>query len=194
MVEKSTKEQVDLVLHALNTALEVGPWKETTFLRVIGKNLQKIRDDLQNELNPTVVTVNSNKAPNLLDRVAARSGQKEVFISLYAAGGDNMQVWERLLGNLPKQVISRPIYANEEDVRELIRFKANNINEAYISVFVKNEDILQVPSDKIPKDRFGKALLMLKDKSIALENISRFVHTFGVYTYNKGRLIKNTLG
>lgn len=189
MAEKSTKEQVALVLQALNKALEVGPWKETTFLRVIGKNLQKIRDDLQNELTPSNA-VESKKTAHLLDRVAARSGQKEVFISLYASGGDNIQTWERLVANLPKQVLSRPIYANEEDVREHIRFKANNMNEAYISIFVKNEDILDVPSDKIPKDRFGKPLLMLKDKAIVLENISRFVHTLGVYTYNKGRLTK----
>lgn len=194
MVEKTTKEQVESVLQALNRALEVGPWKETTFLRVIGKNLQKIRDDLQNELNPSAAVMESNKSSNLLDRVAARGGQKEIFISLYTAGGDNLQVWERLLANLPKQVISRPIYANEEDVRELIRCKANNINEAYISVFVKDDDILDIPNDKIPKDRFGKALLMLKDKSIAVDNISRFVHTFGTYTYHKGRLIKSMLG
>lgn len=192
MVEKSTKEQVEAVLQALNKALEVGPWKETTFLRVIGKNLQKIRDDLQNQLNPTT-TVESKKSANLLDRVAARSGQKEIFISLYAAGGDTIQIWERLIANLPKQVISRPIYANEEDVREHIRFKANNMNEAYISIFIKNEDILDVPSEKIPKDRFGKPLLILKDKSIELENISRFVHAFGVYSYHKGRLTKKSL-
>lgn len=63
--------------------------------------------------------------------------------------------------------------------------------KAYVAIYISQSDILHLSADKAPVDKLGKPLLTLKDKSISLENISRFVHVSGVYRYSNGRLIKN---
>ena len=191
MKEHMTEEQSKVILKALDEAIETGPWEQSTYLRVIGKSLKKIRDDFFNEVS-SLFTDAAKSDANLLNRVAMRSGQQEVYISLYASNGDSLASWERVVANLPRQVISRPIYADEEDVRQLIRLKENKLNEAYVAVFVDTDAILAVAPDKIQKDRYGKSLLLLKDKVINLDNISRFVHHTGIYQYSKGRFIKKS--
>ena len=47
-------------------------------------------------------------------------------------------------------------------------------------------------ADKTPVDKLGKPLLTLKDKSLSLDNINRFVHITGTYQYGQGRLVKNS--
>ena len=93
--------------------------------------------------------------------------------------------------NLPKQIISRPIYANEEDIKALIRTKVNKVNEAYVSIYIHQSDILFLSPDKTPLDKLEKPLLTLKNKSISLENINLFVHGSSTYHYRQGRLVEN---
>ena len=189
MKDQLTKEQTDGILKALEDAIELGPWEASNFLRVIGKNLREIRDGFVNQLHAAGQEKSKNM-PHLANRIALRSGQQEIFISLYSSDGENLQSWERILGSLPTQMISRPIYVNEEDVKALIRTKEHKINEAYVSIYISQNDILTLPPDKIPLDRLGKPLLTLKAKSIRLENINRFVHKTGTYHYSYGRLKK----
>lgn len=194
MKDELTEQQTQAILKALDEAIETGPWEESNFLRVIGKNLRSIRNDFANRIGSDVKEQQEKlkTESHLANRVALRTGQQEVFIGLYSTEGNNLQAWERILANLPRQMISRPIYPNEEDVKYLIKSKENKINEAYVAVYINQNDILEMPPDKIPKDRFGKPLLSLKDRSLSLDNINRFVHLSGVYRYIKGRLVKNS--
>jgi len=104
-----------------------------------------------------------------------------------------MLTWERIIANLPKQMISRPIYANEKDVKDIIKTKVNKTNEAYVSMYVNQTDILFTEAEKTPKDKLGKALLSLKNKSLILDNVNRFVHESGVYKLTHARLVKNVV-
>jgi intracellular multiplication protein IcmQ len=189
MKDDITEEQANAILKALDKALADGPWEDSNFLRVIAKNLKKIRDDFANEII-SAKAERANARTSLTPRVAQRTDQQEVYVSLYTTGGGVPQAWERVIANLPRQIISRPVYANEEDVQQLIKSKENKINEAYVAIFINQSDILNPATDKIPKDRFGKPLLMLKDKAIDLLNVNRFVHSSGDYTLVKGRLVK----
>lgn len=185
-----TKSQIEATLKALDAAIETGPWEESNFLRVIKKKLITIRDNFATKTGYQTETEQKNTA-EFLKQIALRQGQQEIFIGIYSSDGNNMQAWERLLMNLPRQIISRPIYANEQDIKNLIKSKENKINEAYVVAYVSKTDILNVKTDKIPLDRFGKPLLSLKDKCLYLENISRFVHLSTPYSYVKGHLIKS---
>ncbi|KTD21069.1 Dot/Icm secretion system protein IcmQ [Legionella londiniensis] len=189
MKDKLTEQQSREILKALDEAIEEGPWDESNFLRVIGKNLQSIRDKLANYLNDAN-SDNAMHASNLANRVALRSGQQEIFIGLYSTDGSNLASWERIIANLPTQIIARPIYANEQDVKEIIRTKEKKVNEAYVSIYVSQNDILSLPADKMPLDKLGKPLMTLKDKAINIKNINRFVHQSGTYKYEGGRLTK----
>lgn len=190
MNDEFSDEKIEAILKSLNDAIEKGPWDKSNFLRVIGKNLVELRDRFVSRIG----SINQAKLKgesHLANRVALRSGQQEIFISLYSADGSNIQSWERIVANLPTQVISRPIYADEEDVKSVIKTKENKANEAYVSIYINQVDLLSVSVDKAAVDKLGKRLLTLKDKSINVDNISRFVHSSGVYRYYNGRLIKS---
>ena len=80
----------------------------------------------------------------------------------------------------------------EADVKALLKTKENKQNESYVAIYINQSDILPLSSDKAPVDKLGKILLSLKDKTLNLDNISRFVHSTGVYKYERGRLIKTS--
>lgn len=188
MGSKYSSEQLQAIKEILDKAIQEGPWDQSAFLRVIGKNLQDMQD--------TFLATSNHKDPklrasegDLAHRVALRKGQKEIFISLYTSDGSEMNAWERILANLPKHVVSRPIYSDESEVQKLVRAKDNPVNEAYVAVFIDKADILDLPDERTSRDRYGIKLLSLKDKSIHPDNISRLVHRTGTYLYRRGRLL-----
>ena len=187
MKQELSDEQIRAIKKVLDDAIETGPWSESNFLKVIGKNLQDIRDTFLAGVGHHGMS-NTLSDSSLAHRVALRSNQKEIYISLYASEGGTLFAWERLLANLPKHVTSRPIYAEEEEVKKLIRAKDKPVNEAYVAVYVDKTDILDLPPERVTRDRYGIMLLTLKDRTIQPENITRFVHRSGVYKYVQGRL------
>ena len=189
MNEQLTDEQSARILKALNKAIEEGPWDQSNFLRMIGKNLLTIRDDFLTRLGAK--SEHELRAESqLANKMAIRSNQLEIFISLYCFDGVNLQSWERIVANLPKQTISRPIYANEENLKDILKLKDNKNNEAYVAIHIDKQSILELAPDKVAKDKLGIPLLNLKDRSINTDNISRFVHATGTYQFQRGRLIK----
>lgn len=189
MKDELSKQQTDDVLKALNDAIDQGPWDESNFLRMLGKNLQDIRDEFSKQVDSSLDS--SSQEPSGFEKKSAlRSGQQEVFVALYSSDGSNIQAWERILVNLPNQMISRPIYADEEDIQAIIKLKENKINEAYVSIYINQSDVLPLGADKIIYDKRGKPLLALKAKSLRLENMNRFVNFSGIYRLYRGRLIQ----
>ena len=193
MTEKLTKEQMDGVLTALDDALAQGPWAASTFLSHIGKKLQQIRDEFEQKQQDDSFYENTTESAVLANHRADRYARmKKIFIALYAVDGTNINSWERVVANLPGQIISRPVYENEEDVIAILRNKSNSINEAYASIYVDPNYILEQLGEKITVDKLGKPLLALKDKAIHLDNLDKFIHESGTYKYVKGQLVKNS--
>ena len=189
MKDELSEEQAKAILKALDDALEEGPWESSNFLKIIGKNLRAIRDNYCDKFHLSQAEKVS-LASNASKQVGLRDGQQEVFIGLYLSNGSNLQNWEKIIHNLPRQNISRPVYDDEKNVNDLIKSKENKINEGYVSVYVNQSDILPVSADKAPVERLGHRLLLLRDRAIYPENINRFVHQSGTYTLQNGRLIK----
>lgn len=182
-------EQNKAILEALDEAIKNGPWERSNFLRVIGKNLNEIRDDFAKKANArTQEQVKTDIY--LAHKLALRRNQQEIFISLYSVDGSNLQSWERIIANLPRQMISRPIYAEEEQIQAMLKTKENKQNEAYVAIYINEGDIIPLHPDKAIIDKLGNKLLTLKDKTLHLENVSRFVHISGIYQLTRGRLIK----
>ena len=187
--EVLTKEQTDAVLQALENAIALGPWEESNFLKVIGKNLREIREEVLSKMDPTIQDrANANRYQE--SQLALRKDQQKVYVLLYSSDGGNLRAWEWILANLPRQMISRPIYVEEEDAKAIIKTKENKINEAYVAVYIGQNDILPVSVDRLPVDKLGKHLLALKDGTLSLDNVDCFVHQSGIYRYSRGRLIK----
>ncbi|HBI21196.1 MAG TPA: Dot/Icm secretion system protein IcmQ [Legionella sp.] len=188
--DELTTQQVDAVLQALNDAIEQGPWNESNFLRVIGRNLHEIRDGFIKKIEMQG-QVHQGVSPYLIKQMALRHGQQKIYVALYSSDGTNIGSWERIIANLPHQMISRPIYAHEADVKAMIKSKENKINEAYVTIYISPQDILPLPADKMPVDKLGKQMLTIKDRTLHLDSLDCFVHQSGVYRYLQGRLVKD---
>lgn len=189
MKEKLSDQQNEAILKALDEAINNGPWDQSNFLRAIGKNLSDVRANFVSYLG-TRSQQQIKEEMHVATRMILRNEQQEVFVSLYSSDGSNLQSWEKIVANLPRQMISRPIYACEEHVKELIRSKDNKQNEAYIGIYVNKTDVISLPPDKALVDKFGNLLITVKDKTLNLENITRFNHSSGVYQFDRTRLIK----
>ena len=192
------KREAREFLEALDESLEKGPWDTTLFLRAVGKKLRDARTKLAIALgvaipeeSPQEIASKQTTQAALAAQMAQQRGeQKEIFILMYCADGGSLTRWEKLLLSLEKQVVSRPIYANESDVRETIRAKKLADNEAYVSAYINKSDLLPVPADKIPRDRQGHPLLILKDGRFNNRLIHRFYHKSGVYAYRDNKLYR----
>tara|TARA_Y100000588_G_C14201516_1_gene902703 strand:- start:644 stop:1213 length:570 start_codon:yes stop_codon:yes gene_type:complete len=187
MKNELSREQIKNILDELNRAVDEGPWESSKFLNAIGNKLEQIRDEFAEHVT---VTQQTHEAEENKAHRKVQEGQQEIYISLYSAQGSRIQNWVSIISNLPRQIISRPVYEREEDIKEAIRAKANKVNEGYVSIIVNQTDILPVKADRVPKDKLGRELLTLKDNAIYLENINRFEHTSGTYHFKSGRLIK----
>lgn len=186
---KISKQQAEEILESIDKTIKNGPWDKSNFLKAIGKNLQEIRDDFHHKIHAEAETI---KKQEHISQPTLKPGQIEIFVSLYSTNGSSLQTWERILMNLPKQIISRPIYADEEAIKTVIKSKENRLNEAYISLFISETSLLELPQDKISYDKLGQPLLTLKNNAIHIENINRFEHTSGTYLFVNSRLLRQT--
>lgn len=189
MKDELTREQMQTILQALDEALQKGPWDKSNFLSIAGKKLNQIRTDFSNYTKEAQekIKVESDSKKRYLE-----TQKQKVFISIYSSGGNNLQVWERALANLPRQLISRGVYSKEEDIQNLIRSKEKTVNEAYAIAYIYPKDILELGEEKMLRDKLGSPLISLKAGAIQPEDIKQLIHLTGHYDYNKGRLIRSS--
>lgn len=179
------------ILKALDEAIEQAPWDTTIFLQAMRNRLIEIRDKFKHEALLDENTDENNLVPaTLFGRIAKRTGIAEVFVLIYSADGINIHKWENILRSISKHTISRPIYRSEQDAKKALRAASNKLNEAYVSVFIHEDDIIPPKPDKIPHDRYGTEILNIKEGIIHLENIHHFVHASGVYEFRKDMLVR----
>lgn len=183
-------EQVDAVLQAFEKALANDVWASSAFLRVMGKKLQGIHDAFQADVLAEKAHQVEKKEAKSVRKI--RDTQRAVYVLLYATTGADIKAWEQILANLPRQIVSRPIYASEEEASRAIP-AAKKIHYAYAEIHIDTSDFLSVSEERVPHDKRGTPLLMLKDNALSLDKIAKLVHSSGVYTYARGRLIKDSM-
>ena len=186
-LDEETKNDLE-ILQALNEAIEKGPWEHSGFFRAIGKKLVEIRDRFRNELQLEVVEQTGMTASEV-SRIAGRAGLMEVFILLYNAEGSAINRWEHAIQSLKSKMINRPIYRDESLAKAALRGASNKQNEGYIAVYVDSKDIIQLPPEKIPHDRWSNELLLLNERAVKIPNITHFTHVSGIYEVDNGKLI-----
>lgn len=177
------------LIRALDEAIAKGNWEGGLFFQAAGKKLRTLSEKLKKELED-----NGQKPPTaeeMIDLAKQKSGLVEVYISVYCTEGRSIPRWESVLGNLPKQVVGRPIYKREKDVKDIIRTKENPVNDGYVVAYITEMDILK-PSfkEKAAVDRFGHELIRLKDNVLKPENITKLIHLMGDFSYRNGKLAK----
>jgi intracellular multiplication protein IcmQ len=187
-MDQDTEHSLELI-RALDEAIAKGHWEGGLFFQAAGKKLRDLSERLKKELN-----FEDEKHPSpteMIDYVKQKSGLVETYIAVYCAEGNNVARWEAVLSNLPRQVVGRPIYKREKDIKDIIATKENPINDGYIVAYITEMDILK-PSfrEKATVDRFGHELIRLKDNTLKLENITKLIHLTGEYAYKNGKLTR----
>ena len=190
--EETFRKEAKKLLKSFDETIEKGPWDKSAFLRAIGKKLEDIRLNFKTRLkldaeeNATM----SSSEPIEKKTPPLQEGRQEVFVLLYNAEGGNLKKWEKILQLLDKQIVTRPVYGQESEIRTLIRSKMNKQNEAYASVFINMSALLPLSPGHVLKDRLGHSLLLLKDGAFHLENITHLFHQSGVYMFTNGHLVR----
>lgn len=185
-MDEDTKINLELI-KILETAISEGKWDGGLFFQAAGKKLRDLRDRIKSEINIDVAEPMTQAAVNT---VMKYSGLIDVYVSLYSAEGVNISKWETILTTISRQAITRPIYKKEKDVREVISAKEYQANDAYIIAYVNENSITKTITGKPLLDRFGHELMVLKENSIVVDNIAKFIHSSGEYSYEKGKLSK----
>lgn len=177
-------EEVKAFQQLIKECLELPDWQQSNYLKLMHGRLEKVAKDLQEAIDEA----SGNKSKQTVTVVRDRSNDQLVYVSIYSAFGRSMEAWERVVMNLPKQYVSRPIYLSEKDAQYAARFKGIPQNEAYVAIWVKKTDIINLGT---LKDKFDRLLITLKDRAISLENIDFFWNASIRYVWQNNHLIRD---
>jgi intracellular multiplication protein IcmQ len=189
------KEQERKLQRALTSTLTTWAREGSKFFDSVRLSLQTILDNFEALLG-IKSSASVSSAVESAEQQASDSdaeNKMEVFISLHNSRGgqeNNLLTWESLLETIGQQVIHRPIYANESDVKTFIRGAKEPSNEGYVCVLIDDSQLIQRPGEQAKVDRHGRELLMIKEGSVKRQDVKRFVHLSGIYQYEKDKLVK----
>lgn len=172
------------ILKELDELLADGPWEHNLFFKGIGKKLKDARDHFVEEMG-----LEKKIIAETPEQTQLSSNFQEVYISLYQAEGTNIAKWQTVVNSLAGFNITRPIYKNEDDIKNAIRNKSFKQNDAYAVMKIPKDAVLK-PFNTPATDRLGHELVVLREGVVKLENITRFVHQSGEYEFRNHALHK----
>lgn len=179
-------EQAQTIQDALHRLVASPHFSNSTFLRLLHQQIQKLSEEFDSTMQE-VYSLQEEKT----EQVKKDYVNKElVYISIYCSDGLNIDSWKRVVENLPKQYISRPIYINERNVQKAVKAKPQLMNEGYVAIYVEKQAINQPEKPDFPlTDKWGHPLLSLKDRAIDLQNVEYFWHDSKHYLLTSKGLI-----
>ncbi len=186
MAQKSalSLEQAKKIQEILNKLAQSPNFSQSTFLTLIQKQLIQLSEDFNQAVQNIYFAEEATPQPE-----QELPNHELVFISIYCSDGSDLSAWERVISNLPKQYISRPIYLHEQDAQKMAKSRPVVINEGYVAVYVDKNAIFATGSDMVMQDKFGNQLLSLKDRAIDLKKISFFWHRSKQYSLKEQALV-----
>lgn len=173
------------LLALIDRTIQQGHWDSSLFYRNILKKLEAMRLHVVTTLGDQEEQENNNKVAVSKEL----TGYTRVYIMLYQMKGDCLESWANAVRTLPSYCVTRPIYQHEEHVQEIMRSKRGR-SDAYVSLWVRKEDVV---SDQVfSQDRYGHALINIREGSIKLENIIEFVHDGNHYEFIENQLVQKS--
>lgn len=184
--QEQYKEITDKVAELLKDLLATGNWEASLFLRTAYKKIY----ELYEEALFLSAQLGKSTAPEFekIHQEKLNQGLVLVYISLYQSDPLNLTKWENTLKSIREYTITRPVYAQQDHVEEAIRSKQGAINEGFVTVYIKKEDIIPAYVGKKVEDRWGHELLTIRDGSLLPSNILEFVHQGKKYEFKNGKL------
>jgi Dot/Icm secretion system protein IcmQ len=174
----------------VDETLAESDWQGTHLLRSIEKKIRGLRDEAE-QIEAQI------KEDNIAKSIGVRSGDAAdvqiIYVSVYQQDYNDIRKWERTLKSITDYSITRSVYKEEEQIKEMIRGRPDPNKEGYVAVMVKKEDILKGFAGKPAADKLGFELLNIKEGGIHPAGIQRFVLGEKSYEFVNGslRLITN---
>lgn len=179
--EKLSAEDVLKVQETMNALLAEKDWEQANYLKIMREELEKIYTTF-NALASQVYAETSMHLDEKYDSLSFdKSNHQLVYINLYSAEGENLDSWQRIIMNLPKQFITRAIYENEVDAQDAIKLAPVFTNAAYVAIWVEKSSILHVDTLPVQMDKSGHRLINLRDRAVHLNKIEFFWHNMAQY-------------
>lgn len=172
------------VIGIIDRVLNAGDWDSSLFLRNTVKPMKLLRE----QALEAIEFLNAAEDASLYQPAALEQDAVVIYVSLFQNQGDDLSKWALQLRSLSRYVLGRPIYANEEDVKKLIRVKVSRSSEAYVAVAIDKQFIQGGDVALKRTDRHGSALLNLAPGAIKTSNIREFVHMDKHYYFYDGKL------
>jgi intracellular multiplication protein IcmQ len=185
--EEATHKYCKVVVASVDKILAAGDWDSSLFLKNVIKPIREMRNEAEQILTSQITVDESvvEAVPTL--------AENEVFlyVSLFQSKGHDLSLWEKQLKTLNRYLINRPVYAEEDNVKKVIRLKENNTNEAYVVLRLDKKYIQKPNAFEVErKDRYGNSLETVKPGVIVDSNIIELVYDGVRFRYIEGRLIK----
>ena len=169
-VKVTSADLSDKLVKTLDTLLQTGNWQSSLFLKNAGKRLGNLKQEAED-----LKLSNTPQQTQTTNELNVSKDQTKVYISLYQIDGDNLQIWLHTIKALSSYNISRPTYADEKNVKELIASKADSKRHGYVIAIVNENEIINIDPPLV--DSFGHEMLILKEGSITPKNLMEFIHS-----------------
>lgn len=172
-------------IEIVDEALVAGEWQGTHLLRSMEKKIKELREEavqLQTQLKEDVMAKSIGAGGN------THSNLETVYVSVYQQDFNDLRKWERTLKSITDYSITRPVYKEEDHIKEMIRGRPDPNKEGYVAVMVKAEDIVPGFAGKPATDKSGYDLLNIKEGGVRPAGIRRFVLGDKTYEFIDGSL------
>ena len=147
------------VCRNLGRTLSDGTWEETFLLKNMKKKLSELREEarqLQQQYREEAMAKSIGAGNASMDTL------QTVYVSVFQQDFADLRKWERNAKNIYRYSITRPVYKEEDHVKEMIRGRPDPNKEGYVAVMVKKEDIVKGFAGKATADKSGYELLNIK--------------------------------
>lgn len=179
---------LDLLLEAIKGDQELRDKYE------VGEKFRFVRDRLnalKSQLEQNAVKLQEKKKETTLQ---IAEDEVIVFVYLFNAQGNVLKTWQSMLNPAVfyEYSVNRPIYEKQSSVESYLRSKKNKLQNGYLAVIVKKNDILQT-SDS-PKDAIDNPLIKVREGALKFEKLVYFNCNNIEYILDEsGELVKKVL-
>lgn len=173
------------IVAAIDNVMSQGDWEESLFLKNTIKPLQHLRSEAIEVLQ----TLRREQGLEEIEEYRTEEHERKVYVSLYQADGHDMKKWALQLASIDRYIAGRPVYKNEQDVKNIIRQKLLQNSEAYVVVVVDASKILVNDFTSNKKDRNGFELLTIEQGVVKSADVKEFVHLGKRYHFYNQRLV-----
>lgn len=188
-----SKEQRENLLKLITAAVQKDKALRAQF--AMGDKFRFIRERLEDLQRRIDAHLNIFKEGDSEQAINVAADESLVYVYLYNAQGLTLKTWQKMLNEsvFYEYSVNRPIYIDKAAVEAFIRSRPNPAQHGFITVIVKNEDILKVPEGMpATQDALGNQLVKVREGSLTFKKLLAFTHNSEDYKVNNsGEILKS---